>query len=147
MDGTDLEIRNLTYRLFAERGRAPTVGDVVVESRLSRDEVEAAWRRLHDAHALVLHPDRIELLMANPLSAVPTVHRVRTEHRRWFANCAWDAFGICAALGVGGQIETRCPDCRDSLAIEVRDGRPDPDDLVFHCLVPARRWWGDIVFT
>jgi len=147
MDETDLEIRNLTYGLFAERGRAPTVDDVVMESRLSRDEVEAAWRRLHHAHALVLEPGSAELRMANPFSAVPTVHRVRTDHRQWFANCAWDAFGICAALGVDGQIETLCPDCRDSLAIEVRHGRPDRNDLVFHCLVPARRWWGDIVFT
>jgi hypothetical protein len=147
MDETDLELRNLTYRLFAERGRAPSVDDVVLESGLSQPEVEAAWRRLHDAHALVLHPERAELLMANPFSAGPTAYRVHTLNRSWFANCAWDAFGICAALGVDGRIETRCPDCGDSLAIVVTGGRPDRDDLLFHCLVPARRWWADIVFT
>jgi hypothetical protein len=147
MDGTDLEIRNLTYRLFAKRGRAPGVGDVAMESWFGREEVEAAWRRLHDAHALVLHPDRVELLMANPFSAVPTVHCVNTGDWRWFANCGWDAFGICAALGVDGRIQTLCPDCRESLVIDVRGGRHDRDDLIFHCLVPARRWWDDIVFT
>jgi hypothetical protein len=29
----------------------------------------------------------------------------------------------------------------------VRDQRPDDISLLFHCLVPAARWWDDIVFT
>ena len=67
--------------------------------------------------------------------------------REWFANCAWDAFGICAALHVDGRIETACPDCGEPLTIAVRDGHPDDPSLLFHCLVPARRWWDDIAFT
>ena len=63
------------------------------------------------------------------------------------ANCAWDAFGICAALESDGQIESSCPDCGEPLAIDVRDERPDDTSLLFHCLVPAARWWDDIVFT
>jgi hypothetical protein len=31
--------------------------------------------------------------------------------------------------------------------MEVRDERPDDESLLFHCLVPAVRWWDDIVFT
>ena len=146
-DETDLRIRNVTYRLFAQRGAVPSAGDVAEEAGLGTVDVEAAWHRLHDAHALVLEPDRTALRMANPFSAVPTAYRVHAGGRWWFGNCAWDAFGICAALGVDGRIETACPDCGDALAIQVRDARPDRDDLVFHCLVPAREWWGDIVFT
>jgi hypothetical protein len=29
----------------------------------------------------------------------------------------------------------------------VRAERPDDESLLFHCLVPASRWWDDIVFT
>jgi hypothetical protein len=72
---------------------------------------------------------------------------VRAAGRWWHANCAWDAFGICAALGADGRIETSCPDCGDAIAVEVRGGRPDDETLRFHCLVPAARWWEDIVFT
>jgi hypothetical protein len=108
--------------------------------------VLAGWRRLHEAHALVLD-DSGELRMANPFSAVPTRHRVRAAGRSWWANCAWDAFGICAALHVDGRVESSCPDCGEALAVELRDGRPDDESLVFHCLVPAARWWDDIVFT
>ena len=105
------------------------------------------WRRLHDAHALVLDPATLEIRMANPFSAVPTAYRVQAGGRRWYANCGWDAFGICAALHADGRIETSCPDCGDSIAVCVRDARPDDESLLFHCLVPARRWWHDIVFT
>jgi hypothetical protein len=58
-----------------------------------------------------------------------------------------NAFGICAALHVDGQIETSCPDSAEPLSIAVRGQRPDDERLVFHCLVPAARWWDDIVFT
>ena len=85
--------------------------------------------------------------MANPFSAVPTAYRVQAAGRWWFANCAWDAFGILAALHTDGRIETSCPDCGEAIEIEVVDGRLSDDTLVFHCLVPAEHWWDDIAFT
>ena len=146
MDGGDLALRNATYTLFVRKGRAPTAEDVARETKRPEDEVRAAWQRLHDEHALVLDADG-EIRMANPFSAVSTPHRVVAAGRSWFANCAWDAFGILAALGVGGRIETTCPDCDAPLVVEVRDGRPDDGTLVFHSLVDAAHWWDDIVFT
>ena len=104
------------------------------------------WRRLHAAHALVLDGAGREIRMANPFSAVPTAYRVHAAGRRWYANCAWDAFGICAALHVDGRIESSCPDCGEPLAVGVTAGAPDDASLLFHCLVPARLWWDDIVF-
>ena len=50
--------------------------------------------------------------MANPFSAVPTAYRVLARDRWWYANCAWDAFGVCAALHADGRIETSCADWR-----------------------------------
>ena len=147
MDASDLRLRNLTYALFVARGRAPTAREVAAETGVAEAEVVAAWQRLHDAHALVLDADRAEIRMANPFSAVPTPHRVHADGRWWYANCAWDAFGICAALHTDGRIETSCPDCATAIAFDVRDGRPAERGLLFHCLVPAARWWEDIVFT
>ncbi|MGB2875201.1 MAG: organomercurial lyase [Gaiellaceae bacterium] len=138
MDERDLQLRNEVYRRFAELGRAPTAAELGAD--------EAALRRLHDAHALVLGPDG-EILMANPFSAVPTPHRVEAAGRSWYANCAWDAFGIPAALGTDAHISTSCPDCGEAIEIDARDKRPQPSDDVFHVLRPARHWWDDIVFT
>jgi len=143
----DLELRNLTYRLFIELGRAPSADEAAEAAGLSRVEVEEGWRRLHEAHALVLEPHAAEILMANPFSAVPTVYRVRAAGRSWYGNCAWDAFGICAALHVDGRIDSSCPDCGEPIAVDVRGELPDDESLLFHCLVPASRWWEDIVFT
>ena len=155
MTPLDLAVRNATYRRFAARGRAPTAREVATAAGIQPHEVIEAWRRLHDAHALVLidrdaEPPAIRML--NPFSAVETVHRVEAQGRTWFANCAWDAFGIGAALQTDSVIHTSCPDCHEPIDIEVRAYRPaDPDPTdegpVFHVLVPAREWWTDIGFT
>ena len=147
MDASDLALRNLTYGLFVELGRAPSVEEVAERADSAVDEVVAGWRRLHEQHAVVLDLSIGALRMANPFSAVPTPHRVQAADRWWYANCAWDAFGICAALHTDARIETACPDCGDAIEIEVQDGRPDDAGPLFHCLVPAARWWDDIVFT
>jgi hypothetical protein len=144
---TDLDVRNATYRLFAAQGSAPTADDVAAATGTPGAEVLESWQRLHAAHALVLEPGGREIRMANPFSAVPTAHRVEAAGRWWYANCAWDAFGVCATLHVDGRIESTCPDCGALLTIAVTDGQPDDPSLLFHCRVPARLWWEDIVFT
>jgi Alkylmercury lyase len=147
MNEDDLGLRQQTYALFVELGRAPAAAEVAEASGRSQEEIVAGWQRLHAKHALVLDQATGEMLMANPFSAVPTPYRVHAGGRWWYGNCAWDAFGICAALHTDGQIEATCPDCGDALHITVRGGRPDRQDLLFHCLVPAAQWWDDIVFT
>src|SRR4051812_2709017 len=139
MDERDRVIRNRSYQLFVALGRAPTPDEV-------GPRTPEAWQRLHDAHALVLDGAGA-IRMANPFSAVPTAYRVHAGGRDWYANCAWDAIGICAALHVDGRVDTPCPDCGQQLTIQIRDERPDDESLLFHCLVPAAHWWDDIVFT
>ena len=147
MDTRDLVLRNLTYALFVELGQAPSAEEVAERACTTDDDVVEGWRRLHDQHAVVLDAATGALRMANPFSAVPTAYLVHAVDRWWYANCAWDAFGICAALHADGTIEASCADCGEPLRVEVRDGRADDESLVFHCLVPAAQWWDDIVFT
>jgi hypothetical protein len=147
VDAADIDLRNLTYRRFVELGGAPSAAGIAETIGSSVALVRDGWRRLHDAHALVLDRDGTELRMANPFSARPTPHRVQAAGRSWYANCAWDAFGICAALHVDGEIRTECPDCQMPIDVAVRDQRPDDQGLLFHVLVPAVDWWRDIGFT
>jgi hypothetical protein len=142
MDAADLELRRRTYGFFVEHGRAPAATELG-----DADEVLAGWRRLHAEHAVVLNPATDELRMLNPFSVVPTAYRVRAGERWWYGNCAWDAFGICAALREDGRIESSCADCGEPITLDVRGGRPGDESLLFHCLVPAAHWWDDIVFT
>lgn len=147
MDERDLEVRAATYALFVELGRAPSVDEVAKRVGREDDHVVAGWLRLRERHAIVLDSTGTAIRMANPFSAVPTSFRVHADGRSWYANCAWDAFGICAALRVDGRIETSCPDCGDAIEVEVRDRQPDDESLLLHALVSAARWWDDIVFT
>ena len=142
LTGVDVGLRNRTYAFMVERGRAPRPAELG-----DADAVVAGWRELHDAHALVLGDRPDELRMLNPFSCVPTPYRVEAGGRSWYANCAWDAFGICAALYADGRVLASCPDCAEPLEVDVAGGVPMPADLVFHVLVPARRWWDDIGFT
>jgi hypothetical protein len=135
VDERDLELRNRIYAGFVATGRPPAGLD------------PAALHRLHDEHALVLEQGGASIRMLNPFSCVPTAWRVQAGGRSWYANCAWDALGVCAALHADGHVSASCADCGDPLEIDVRAGRPVPGDLIFHVLVPAAQWWDDIVFT
>jgi hypothetical protein len=146
VDAADVDLRNATYAAFVDLGRAPTAAEVGSASGLSETAVRAGWRRLHDAHALVLDEGG-GIRMANPFASQPTAFRVEAAGRSWFANCAWDAFGIGAALKADSSIHTECADCDTRMNIDVRDGRPDTTTLVFHVLVPAASWWDDIGYT
>jgi hypothetical protein len=148
MDELDLGIRNHVYATFIADGRAPTAAETGAALVLGEDEVVDAYRRLHDGHALVLHAGTTEIRMLNPFSAVETPHRVDADGRSWFANCAWDALGIPAALHADGAVRSECPDCGEPLELEVRDGElVHGADVLVHFVVPARRWWDDIAFT
>ena len=146
-EGGDILLRNVTYKLFVDFGRAPIINDVAIAISSTVDDVWAGWERLHEGHALVLQEHAREIRMAAPFSAVPTAYRVFADRRWWYANCAWDAFGICAALHSDGRVETSCADGGAPITVEVRDELPDDDTLLYHCLVPAALWWDDIAFA
>ncbi len=147
LDDFDLRVRRHVYRHFVERGRAPALEEIARALGAGQGEVERSLRRLHDAHALVLEQGAPAIRMAHPFSAVETRHRVRSAGRWWHANCAWDAFGIPAALGVDGHVSSRCACCDEPIDIDVVGRRPVQEESVVHVLLPARRWWEDIVFT
>lgn len=148
MDELDLRIRNHVYASFVRDGKVASASEAAAELHLAPAAVSDAYRRLHEAHALVLQPNSTEIQMLNPFSAVETTFRVEAGGRSWFANCAWDALGIPGALHVDGRIEAACPDCGEQLELVVRDGElVRGRELLVHFVVPARRWWDDIGFT
>ena len=135
-------------------GTVPTVTSVASAVETNDENVAAAFDRLAASRAIVLSPGTRDILMAAPFAGVPTPFQVRVADRSYYANCIWDSLGISAALAGQGRspaaaIATRCPDCGDSLRVEVRDARVIlyPPDAVVHFAVPASRWWADIVFT
>jgi len=148
MVAADLDFRRHVYFSVVANGRPPTTSETADSLGVEEPAVADAYRRLHDAHALVLFPDTTEIWMANPFCFSPTPHRVTAGGRTWTATCCWDALGIPAALHADGEISTECACCGEPLALVVRGGEiVEGADVLCHILVPARRWWDDIGFT
>lgn len=144
-----LELRLVVYEHVVEYGGAPSrrqlaeiVGDL--------DTVDRLLRELHDRHMLVFddRPGRYgEIRMALPFAAEPTNWRVTTGQEAWWANCAWDALAILAALHRDGHIDSTWSDTGEPVDLDVIDGELN-DVRGYICFpLPASQWWDDIVFT
>src|ERR1700754_2417110 len=121
MDQHDLALRRQLFEAFAAGAPLP----------------QADYGSLAAQHVVALD-EHGEVLMAHPFANHAGGARVDAGGRTWWGNCAWDGFGIVAALGLEDATITA-----QGLTI----GPGTDDDVVFHVLVPATHWWDDIGFT
>jgi hypothetical protein len=140
-------VRMAIYRHIVDTTAAPTLDQTARLVGASPVEVREAYRRLCDKRVLVLQPDGETILMAPPFAGNETQHLVRVEGREYFANRAWDAFGVVAALRSQGEVMSRCEQTLQPLSISVGKEGPDQAGCVIHFAVPAAQWWDDIVHT
>jgi hypothetical protein len=141
-------IRAAVFDTFAREGRPPSPHELVATLQLDDEQVLAGLRELHDAHAVVLTEAGDPIRMAHPFSAWPMGFVVRRRDRFWWGGCAWDSFGIMAALGTPLEILTSCPGCGRELRYEAAPDRPPADHrLVARLPHAAAHWWDDVVAT
>src|ERR1041384_4608292 len=94
----DLQVKLAIYRHFAETGVRPSCDQIAKKLGAPADEVVRGYQRLRAQRVLVLEEDGVSIRMAPPFSGIPTQHTVKTGSQSYFANCAWDALAIPAAL-------------------------------------------------
>ena len=140
-------VKLAVYRHFATTGNAPTPQDVAAALGTTPNAIQEAYGQLRSNRVLLLESDGVTIRMAPPFSGVATQHRVTVDSVEYFANCAWDALGIPAALHKPGTVHSRCEQTMEPLELEVRLNGPGPSSWIFHSLVPASKWWNDLVFT
>lgn len=138
--------RQTIYDGIVQRGQAPEADAIAAVLGVTLEQAGELLRSLADAHVIVLEPGTLRIRIAAPFANTATRFRVAAQGRTWFAPCAWDAFGIPAALQHDAEIEATCAQSGEPLPCGVRDGRPYGKSLV-HLLVPAARFWEDIVYT
>jgi len=143
----DTQIKLAIYKHFAETGRRPSPGEVAERVGSDVRSVLEAYPRLRTQRVLALEPDGSSIRMAPPFSGVPTQHVVIVDGKQYFANCAWDSLGVIAALHQPGEVNSRCAQSDEPFHLTVGPDGPEPSTWLFHCLVPAAKWWDDIVFT
>ena len=143
----DTHLRQAVYQHFASTSQAPSLAEMADQCGCSEQEVRAGYARLRANRVLLLQPDGETIRMAPPFSGVPTPHTVDVGRHRYFANCAWDALGIAAALHQEAVVHSSCGQSGAPLDLPVSLDGPEPSPWLFHCQVPAARWWVDLIFT
>src|SRR5512138_1641178 len=121
----DLSIRYHVYQFFVEQDRPPSCQEIASLMKLESSAVRAAYQRLHQRHMIFLEPGTDAIRFANPFSGLPTLYRVRSKARGWWANCAWDMLGIAAALNIDVEIEAGYPDGSEPAVLRVENGQVD----------------------
>lgn len=143
----DADVRTAVYQTFADRGSSPALAELAGRFGCPTDEIRAAFARLQRNRVMLLEPDGETIRMAPPFSGVETPHQVEVSGRSYWANCAWDALGIPAALQQDAVVRSSCGQSDTPLRLRVGLDGPEPSSWLFHCQVPAARWWENLVFT
>ena len=143
----DEEVRSALTRLIARFGYAPSAEVIAEEIGISAAGVGEALERLHEAHALLLHPNSHRPWVVHPFALAPGSCWVDTPDRGYWANCLYCGLGIAAALRSDANITTRFGGEADTVVYEVRDGElVDPQGL-FHLSTPVVHWWNNVIFA
>jgi len=143
----DKEVRRHVYNYIINKSVVPTIIETAAALSSAQSEIRASFKRLADAHMLVLQRDTSEILMANPFSAVPTPFLVQVGVHSFYGNCVWDAMGIPAMLKQDAAIRTSCGDCGTAMNLKITNGSVEQSEGIVHFAIPAAHWWDDIVFS
>lgn len=148
MENFDQAVKRAVYDYIVENAKSPSSAELAMRLKDDPAAVAEALRRLGKARALVVK-DTPEptVFMAMPFSGFETQHRVIVDQKTYFANCAWDAFGISAALHRDARIESSCGFSGEPITYHIRNNRPDPQQGLAHFAIPAAHWWDDVFFT
>lgn len=140
-------VRAFIYTHLVEHDRPPSSREAAAALSIEPEQAADAYQRLHERHAILLEPDSSAIRMANPFSGVPTGFHVEANGHTYWANCAWDALGIPAALRVDARIEAICADSQTPTLIVVAGDTVHGHREVVHFPLPLRQWYDDLIRT
>ncbi len=143
----DQDLRGLLTRMIAERGHAPTLPELADAAGLSGDQAAESLRRLHGAHALLLHPHKCEPWVVHPFALSAGSCWVEMAERGYWANCLYCGLGIAAAMRSDARITTRLGGEGETRVFRVEGGALLDTDGVFHLSTPVARWWDNVIFA
>lgn len=141
-------VRTFIFETFVATTRAPQLTEIMQAFTLNTDQASDVLFALHEKHALFLDPGTTNIRIANPFSAIPTPFLVDVNHKTYTANCAWDSFGVVAALKAkDALIHSLCTQSATPVHVEIHQGQVVPTEILIHVLVPFQQWYDDMVFT
>jgi hypothetical protein len=142
---TDMALRGALTQMIAERGCAPSFSGLGDRVGNTVQDVEAALRRLHDAHALLLHPHVCRPWVVHPFALSPGSCWVQTAQRGYWANCLYCGFGIAAALRRDAIVTTRIGWEAETVRYAIENRRTLETSDIFHLSTPTAHWWDNVI--
>jgi hypothetical protein len=139
----ETELHTAIIRHVAQRGCAPSIGALRETLGWTESDVRAALERLAQLRGVILKPNSFDVWAIHPFTLMPTPTWVETQSNGWWANCAWCALGIAAALREDIRVVTRLGAERETIAFRVHDGRADNERLLIHFPFPPGDWWSN----
>ena len=144
-------VRRAVLDTLAAEGRVPSVAELTLAAGADREAVRRSLRDLHDERSVVLGPDGETIRMAHPFSTQPmgfvATPRDGRDERFWWPGCAWDSFGLGAALHTELLVTTHCPWCHHRLYFTSGPTAPPAAMFAVRFSRPAATWWEDVVAT
>jgi hypothetical protein len=121
LDPGEARLREAVLAAIIDRQR-PLAAVDLQGSGFSVPETEGMLQALVAKRAIV-RDERGSITFAYPVSALPTGHRVTLADGRSFnAMCAVDALGAAYTFRQDVSIASRCSQCRQPVAVDIRDG-------------------------
>ena len=166
---TDPTIRlvdGAAFRRLLHTGEPATTTQLADDLQKSEPTVRAAIDELHRQGQIRLDDDG-RILGSAGLSIRPDRHQIDLDGRTFWTWCAYDFFGIFAALDASGHATTVTPDTGQTVRIDFRHGQPQetayvlflpaddptcsadayqqwcPHSNLFHSADAARKWAAD----
>ncbi len=130
-------------RFVARHGYAPPMGELCRMLDCSEEECESVLARLSAIRGVILKPGSNEIWAIHPFTLMPTATYVSTADQSWWANCAWCALGIGAALGQDIRVSTKVGAHDTDLHFDVRNGEASRAELLIHFPFSPGEWWNN----
>jgi hypothetical protein len=141
------QVRFFILHYFLANTRPPEVEEAAAHFQIDPEAAKSVYQELHRRDAIYLEPGTERIRMAFPFSGVPTPYRVHAQGKSYWANCAWDALAIPAAMHCEADIETSFADSQLPVFLMVRDGQIVHHGEVVHFLLPFLQWYNDLAYT
>ena len=136
-------LHHLIIRHVIETGHAPSLQRLAELSGFTEARAISVLNKLQSIHGVILVPNSSHIWSIHPFALNPTSFWVASAEaaRGWWANCAWCALGIGAAIRQDVAITTSDGGEGDPLEFFVAAGRASRADLLMNFPYPPERWW------
>jgi hypothetical protein len=143
MSTADSELHTAIIRHVAERGFAPSTKVLHEQLGWPEPDVGRALKRLAEIRGVILKPDSSDVWAIHPFTLMPTATWVEARTGAWWANCAWCALGIGAALGEDIRVLSRLGAEGEPFEFRVSGGLSTDRRLVIHFPFRPPEWWSN----